>query len=214
MVPTDTLLLIAPGCPHCPGVLDSLTKLVKEGAIRRLEVVNVAVDPERALELGARGVPWVRIGPFEMEGALTPAELRRRVEQAGSDKGFEAYLEEILAEGGLARVERLMSRSPDHFARLLPLVERENLPMQVRIGIGALFEEFAGAPSLKALVKPLGLLARHADHRVRSDAAHLLGLTRNPDAVPILESILADDNPEVREIAQEALSELAQHSPK
>ena len=44
----DAELLIAPGCVHCPVVLDGLSALVKAGAIGRLEVVNIAQHPEIA----------------------------------------------------------------------------------------------------------------------------------------------------------------------
>ena len=69
----DALLLLAPGCPHCPAVLEGLSGLLKEGVIGRLEAVNAAIHPERAAELGVRTVPWARIGPFELEGEQTPA---------------------------------------------------------------------------------------------------------------------------------------------
>ena len=50
------LLLIAPQCPHCPSVLESLTRLIKEGKIGRLEVVNLAEHPEMAEELAGSGL--------------------------------------------------------------------------------------------------------------------------------------------------------------
>ena len=48
----DALLLLAPGCPHCPAVLEGLGALVKDGALGTLEVVNIAVHPERAAATG------------------------------------------------------------------------------------------------------------------------------------------------------------------
>ena len=108
----DALLLLAPGCPHCPAVLEGLSGLLKEGVIGRLEAVNVALRPERAAELGVRTVPWVRIGPFELEGAQAPAELRRWAEQADSLDGMADYFFQMLTSGRRARVEEMARQEP------------------------------------------------------------------------------------------------------
>lgn len=204
----DALLFVAPGCPRCPVVLDGLAALVKEGAIGTLEVVNVAVHPERAAELGVRSAPWTRLGPFELEGTRTEAELRRWVEQAGSEAGWTAYARELLAGGRLDQAERLAAAEPDFVAALLPLVADTEAPMQVRVGVGAVLEGLAGSDTLRGLTPRLTELAGHDDHRVRADACHLLGLTGDAAAVPVLEARLEDDSTEVREIATDALEAL------
>ena len=56
----DALLLISTHCPHCPAVLAALAELVKQGAIGRLEVVNLEQHPEVGQALGVRSVPWLR----------------------------------------------------------------------------------------------------------------------------------------------------------
>ena len=48
----DALLLLAPGCPHCPAVLEGLSGLLKEGVIGRLEAVNVAFTRSARQNLG------------------------------------------------------------------------------------------------------------------------------------------------------------------
>jgi hypothetical protein len=53
-VPPDALLLMAPGCAHCPVVLESLGRLLKDGRLGRLEVINVAAHPEAAVAAGTR----------------------------------------------------------------------------------------------------------------------------------------------------------------
>ena len=204
----DALLLLAPTCPHCPAVLDGLAKLVKEGVVGRLEVINIAVHPERAAALGVRSVPWMRIGPFELQGVRPPAELRLWAERAAHPRGMADYLEQMLAEGGLAKVEGIIAAEPAHFDLLLGLLESPQLPLQVRLGIGAITEGLAGTPVLHAALPALARLAGHGDHRVRSDACHFLGLTLSGEARPTLEACLADPHPEVREIAAEALEGL------
>lgn len=206
--PPDALLLIAPGCPHCPVVLQALGDMVKQGAIGRLEVINVAAHPEAAAQHGVRAAPWTRLGPFELEGAQTPQELRRWTELAGSPAGITRYLEQLLRDGQLARAEQQLTRHPDWLAHLLPLLTQADTPMQVRVGVGALIEGQAGSAELQALVPALGELSHAADHSVRADACHYLGLSGNAEAVPFLRARLEDESGEVREIAAESLEAL------
>lgn len=204
----DALLLIAPGCPHCPIVLQGLSELVKVGAIGRLEVVNVAAHPEVAAELGARSAPWTRIGPYVLEGAQTPGALKAWAEKAAAGSGGADYLRELLSSGRLKEAETYLETNGDRLADVLTLVGDPEAPMQVRIGANALLEGREGSEALASLVPGLGELSEHADHRVRCDACHLLGLTGSPDAAPFLRARLGDDSTEVREIAEESLESL------
>lgn len=206
--PPDALLFIAPGCPHCPVVLQALSEMVKQGAIGRLEVINVAAHPEQAAALGVRAAPWTRLGPFELEGAQTPQELHRWLELAGTPDGITRYLEQLLRDGQLARAEQQIARHPDWLAQLLPLLTQADTPMQVRVGVGALIEGQAGSAQLQALVPALGELSGAAEHSVRADACHYLGLSGSAEAVAFLRARLEDESSEVRDIAGEALEML------
>lgn len=206
--PPDALLFIAPGCPHCPVVLQALSEMVKQGTIGRLEVINVAAHPEAAAEHGVRAAPWTRLGPFVLEGAQTPQELRRWLELAGKPDGVTRYLEQLLRDGQLARAEQQLAHHPDWLSHLLPLLTQADTPMQVRVGVGALIEGQAGSAQLQALVPALGELSRAAEHSVRADACHYLGLSGSAEAVAFLRARLEDESGEVREIAGEALEML------
>jgi FOG: HEAT repeat len=206
--PPDALLFIAPGCPHCPVVLQALSEMVKQGTIGRLEVINVAAHPEAAAEHGVRAAPWTRLGPFVLEGAQTPQELRRWLELAGKPDGITRYLEQLLRDGQLARAEQQLARHPDWLSHLLPLLTQADTPMQVRVGVGALIEGQAGSAQLQTLVPALGELSGAAEHSVRADACHYLGLSGSAEAVAFLRARLEDESSEVREIAGEALEML------
>lgn len=209
----DAMLLLAPGCPHCPAVLDGLSGLLKDGVIGRLESVNVAVHPERAAELGVRTVPWVRIGPFELDGALTPGELRRWAEQADNLDGMADYFFQMLKSGRRARVEEMARQEPGRLRSLVRLMERPDTSMAVRLGIGAVLEELQGSGTAKVIIPDLGALARSGDALTRADACHFLSLIGGPEAVPYLRACIEDEDREVREIAAEALAELESATP-
>ncbi len=209
--PPDALLFIAPGCPHCSGVLQGLTDLVKRGDVGVLEVINAAVCPERAASLGIRSAPWCRIGPFILEGAQNPASLERWAAHAAHGSGATDYLHDLLGSGRLSHATAWVGNDPARLAELLPLLADPESPMQVRLGATALLEGLAGSEALISLTAQLGELSHHGDHRVRGDASHLLGLTGSPDALPYLKERLSDQSLEVREIAAESIDRLSSH---
>ncbi len=204
----DALLCLSSHCPHCPALLQILADLVKQGRLGRLEVVNLEARPQVAAELGVRSVPWVRIGPFAFTGQRSRQEMETWIERAGSAAGMADYFHTLLKEGDLTTVLANVRRQPDSLEALLPIVANPEASINVRIGAGAAFEEFAGQPILQALVPRLGELCQHADARVRADACHYLGLAGGAAARPYLDHGLQDDDATVREIAADGLAAL------
>ena len=205
----DAELLIAPGCPHCPAVLNALADLVKQGSIGRLHVINLGQHPDEADPRGARGVPWLRLGPFELVGAHRPAELAEWVERAASPEGRRAYLLEQLEAGELETVIGVCGRTPEMLPPLLDLAADLDTPFAVRIGIGAVFEDLGPRRQLTDLVEAIDRRLGHSEHvQVRADAAYFLGLTGADGARTALERLAGDVDAEVREIATESLEML------
>jgi thiol-disulfide isomerase/thioredoxin len=208
----DALLLITSSCPHCPGMLQSLSTLVKQGVIGRLEAVNIEVHPEVAQHHGVRSVPWLKLGEFELEGLHTPAELRQWADRAGSPAGLSEYFHELLKAGQLDKVSGIAAHGGPPLQALLQLLGDPDTELTVRIGVNAVIEGLEGKLVLAEAMAPLTELARHADAHVRGDAAHLLSHTHRPEARPLLEELLQDENADVREIAREGLERLNLHT--
>lgn len=207
--PPDALLLTAPGCPHCPTVRAGLSELVKQGKIGRLEVVNVSDRPEVAQQYGARGVPWLKLGPFELQGLRSPAELARWAERAGTGAGMADYFRESLDTGELAKVIAGVRHNAGAFDALWLLLADPDTALGVRVGIGAVLEDFAGSVELQNQVAALGKLTRSPAAHVRGDAAHYLALTRDARALPFLQALVNDPEQQVREIAREGVTALS-----
>lgn len=204
----DAFLALGTHCPHCPAVLAGLSELVKQGLIGKLEVVNLDQRPETATELGIRGVPWVRIGPFELEGLRSPAELKNWAQRAGTTEGMADYFREVLSEGKLEQVSRIIDQDPTAMDALLHLLADPDTELQIRLGLSAVIEDYAGQPELQHITEKLGQLTRHDDARIRNDACYLLGLSGDRRALPYLKERLKDSNTDVRDTAEESLEEL------
>lgn len=203
----DATLLIAPGCPHCPKVLQALSEFVKRGEIGSLEVINIAIHPEAAEKAGTRSVPWTRVGSFELVGALTPQEIRETIEKAGRADPLE-HLVHLLETSRLDEVVKAISNTPDALPSLVTLLDDLDTPMAVRIGIGALLEELPET-LVRSAETALITLTDSGNQSVRADAAHYLSLVDTDTSRETLQRLLSDSSEEVREIAGESLEALS-----
>lgn len=189
-------------------MLSSLADLVKQGAIGRLEAINLEQHPEIGQTLGVRSVPWLRLGRIELAGMHSKAELADWAARADSEAGIADWFHMMLKEGQLPRAQALIETDPSLLATVLPIVGNVEASLNVRLGAGVLLENFAGSGTLRALLPRLGELSQHVDARVRADACHYLGLTGDVGARAWLDARLADDDADVREIAAESLETL------
>lgn len=213
-MPPDALLFVAPGCPHCATVLRGLNELAKQGRIGKLTEVDIATHPELAAEYGVRAAPWLRLGPFTLTGTHSLAELRLWAEWASGEEGTAHYIEHLLKQGSYKQAVAFIDADTQRLKPLLAIIINPAANIEVRLGVSALLEAYANTPALQKLLPQLAALTRHADHRVRADACHLLGLTGSAAARIHVEARLNDAHEEVREIAAEAVAQLEKQKPK
>ncbi|MEA3413690.1 MAG: HEAT repeat domain-containing protein [Pseudomonadota bacterium] len=206
--PPDALLLMQPGCAHCPHVLSALVSLLEQGAISRLEAVNVMEFPQAAREVGTRSVPWTRIGDFELPGNYTEAELRHWAQESTRDGGVAGYYFDLLDNGHLARAMARVRGKPEEVPDLLDLLADEEVPLSVRVGVSAIVEDLAGQEALIGAFERIMSLTGSRNPATRADSAHFLGLSGSPDAIPAIRKLLQDGEAQVREVAAEALEML------
>lgn len=205
-IPPHALLLITPDCTHCPPVLDALSRMVKEGIIGHLEVINVALHPEKARALGVNSAPWTRIGRFELTGRYSEQELRDWADLAATNSGLSTYFTHLLENRSLDQLIHMVKKYPDSLNDLMQLLEDLEIPIAVRIGVGAAIEELQEQKLLTPAIPKLVELTMSDRPQIRADACHYLGLTGSIDALPAVQSLLLDEDHEVREIAAETFA--------
>jgi thioredoxin-like negative regulator of GroEL len=202
------LLLTAPGCVHCAALKKILEKIVAEGLIEKLEVVDITSNPEIANKYNVKSVPWLKLGLFEFQGAQRESELRYWLTQLDTQQGITRYLKHLLETGELGKTINLIIDKPDLMGNLITLVQDEENDMKVRLGVSAVFEEFEGSPLLQESVALLGELISHKNPKIRADVAHYLSLAHTDAAVIFLRKLAQDPDREVSEIANDGLSDL------
>ena len=113
-----------------------------------------------------------------------------------------------MRQGDYKHAAAFIDADTNRLKPLLNIVANPGAKLEVRLGVSALLEAHAYSPSLQKLLPQLAELTRHADHRVRADACHLLGLPGSTAARAYVETCLNDAHEEVREIAAEAMENL------
>jgi len=211
MASAHALLLISTSCPHCASVLQSLSEMIKAGVIAKLEVVNLSETPQLAQQYSVRSVPYVRIGLYELEGLHTTSELTYWAEHVGSGDAMAKYFDQALRQGGLQKVLNILKQEHGQFFALISLMRDPATELPVRIGIGAIMEEYEGSEELQNQVENIATLIEHADARTRLDACHFLALSHSQKARPYIELLLNDEDADVRAEAKESLEMLQSH---
>jgi glutaredoxin len=204
----NALLLVSSRCPHCHALETLLRERMATGLLGKLEVINIDQTPEVAQQYGVRSVPWLRLGSFVFDEALTPAELDRWIEQAKQAGGQSRYIAHLLGTGRLVKAIEWIEAGNARLMAIMPLLADPDEKINVRAGVGAILEHFEDTPAIRALVPDLIALLQDSNPMIRTDACHYLSLTHCRDAIDPLKQLLEDEEPQVREVAAESLEAL------
>jgi HEAT repeat protein len=186
--------------------------MAKEGVLGQLEIINVAWHPEKAKELGVTSAPWTKIGIFELSGRYSEEELRNWAQLAESESGTGKYFIHLIENREMHKLIKTIRQIPSTLDDLLDLLADIDMPMNIRIGIGAAIEELQEHNLLLPAIPKLTKLTLSKQPQIRADACHYLGLTGSPDALSVVQSLLLDEDEEVKEIAAETLALLENNS--
>ena len=207
---TDILLFISSGCPSCPHQIKSVATLTLASERIAVEVVDVGVEPEFAMQYGVRSVPTTVVDDeLILVGVMHPSELALRILAQQGPDGDKVIFASLVESGrftdaaahiwdgsAIGTFGELWSESTLEKRMNLFLVAEEALKVDPEC-MDAL------VPDLIAGLKGEGPLAQ--DDTRRGDTADLLGQIGHPDALPVVQSLAQDPNSEVAEAAQEAL---------
>ncbi|NNJ91710.1 MAG: hypothetical protein HKP55_08555 [Gammaproteobacteria bacterium] len=203
-------LFVAPGCPHCPGMIRLLSDMLKNGKISQLKMINIGVDPVAATKHNIRSVPTLLIGEHVLNGVVTEAEISKWLTHEADNDSLTHYFNEAFDQGQLEDVINDLDVKIDKLSHLLVMLCDLETPLTSRIAISAIFEHFENSPALQSLIPALCAQTENDSESVRTDVAHVLGLTGTEEAVPCLQKLAKDTFNDVRETAMEALEEIRQ----
>ncbi len=127
-----------------------------------------------------------------------------------SDQSLITLIADYMENGFLENIIDMFRHDSSLYSYIGSLIQDERV--RVRIGITALMEELKklDAENIFAAVHGLLPLLVHTEPVVRGDAANLLGIIGDENAVAPLEKLLKDENEDIRLIAKEAIQEIRQ----
>ena len=178
------------------------------GLLEQLEVINIEQSPDLAAPYQVRSVPWLQLGEFVFDGALTPGELDYWINESSSNSGVSHYLEYLLENGKLGNAIEWLEQGRATLQDVIPLLSNPDTKLNVRIGLGAIMETYEDTVAIREILPDLIGLIQHAHPAIRIDVCHYLSLTHSNDAIEPLTAMLADEDQQVRQTAKESLEEL------
>ena len=207
--PPDAIMFLSETCPHCPQVLLSLTDLLKAGNLASLKLLNISHYSRQARELNIRSLPWVKIGPFEIEGLCPADEYAKWARTVNSIEGLCNYLKLLLETAQLKKAEQIIASEDGGFNALIVLLADVEANITVRTGASALLEAYEGSQMLAEAMPKIAGMLKSDKANIRADACYFLGLTHNPMAISLLRPMLRDDDKQVHELASDSIDKLS-----
>ncbi len=204
--PARLQVLMAPTCPNCPRTVLAANRIAAAHPNVSVEVVDVQYYRDAAGSVSA--VPTVIIdGGRTVTGVLSEPQLLDLLQGRSSQSYVKQTLTSMLETGRLSEAAPLLATGPGQQA-FCDILARSS--MQQRIGLMLAVEETLAANphALDGAVPGLLPLLEERDDALRGDTADLLGRIGAPGAREALTRLLQDGNPDVREVAEDALAML------
>jgi hypothetical protein len=204
--PITLRVLITPECPFCARVVGLVNQLAAAGPKLKTWITDAQLFPEWLLKVAVKAVPVIILDQEVVKtGAISERELVGLLEKRrSSDYPEQLYRNDLLEKRMAQATERLKSRLQD-----LPLIVRliKAEEFGVKLGAMALIEQISEEmPESRPLVfEALLPLLQEQSEQVLGDGAYLLGALEDPRKNTVLRPLLNHANPEIREIAREAL---------
>jgi alkyl hydroperoxide reductase subunit AhpF len=214
--PASVSLYVAPLCKFCPDVVRRLLPLPFAVDGLRMRIIDGVLFKDAAEEDRVRSVPTVILdNHYRWTGGVTLPQLCEAVENRDPTKLDKAALQRLVTESGAYDLARMMLNSGRVFEAFLELLIEENFT--VRLAAMVTMEELTAANLTLArqVIAPLWKRYPRSVDSVKGDILYIFGELQSPQSLPYLRSVLAaEENPEIREAAQEALEKIESVLPR
>jgi len=206
--PAELVVFVGATCPHCPGAVRSANRIALASPLVTVSIVDVQLHSGLAERFNVRAVPLTILdGDLAVTGVLRPADLVDKLLSRDNESHEKDLLLSLVVQGRFGEVAGRMRTGPGaaHFVALW-----KGSTTSLRIGLMMAVEEAleADRAAMDGLVAGLLPILPSEDAVLRGDTADLLGRIGHRAAANALQALLDDPNPDVAEIASEALEEI------
>ncbi len=206
--PAEILVFIAPTCPHCPQAVREAGKLAGMSASVDVSIIDIHEFPTLTEQFAVRSVPLTVLDRgLSRTGVVPASELAEQIIAREGEAYEGAVFLSLVENGRFDEAARLVldGRGLRHF-----LSTWRTSTTQLRIGLMLVVDEVLEADdsALNEIVSGLLDSLSAEDAALRGDTADLLGRIGDPAVIEALEKLKDDPNPDVAEIAEEAIEEI------
>jgi hypothetical protein len=204
----ELLVLISGSCPRCPRAVEAAGLSACADPSILACVADVMQFQEFVKEYKIHSVPATVVDRKIVVTGTAPAGRIMELIRIRGTPEFEMERVRSLIDGrNIAEAARCLGRDAGR-AVVLDLLEDVEFSKRLSalVVMEKAIEEDAGP--VRSMVPSLLSLLGHSDARIRGDVADLLGKIGDPRAVPYLEPLIRDPDPDVAEAASDAISEL------
>jgi len=210
--PAELLVFVATECPHCPHAVRAANRLALESPFVTTLIVDAQRFPELAERYCVRSVPVTLVDrTLTLQEVLPPEALAKRI-LARSDPayGIEVFRSQVEAGRHADAAARIIEGSG---GKAFVAVWKGTTTFE-RVPLLIVAEEVLDADptALDDLVPDLLPVLGAPDGALRGDTADLLGQIGHSAATAALEALLSDPNPDVAEVAADALEAIRERS--
>jgi hypothetical protein len=207
--PAELLVFVTSLCPHCPGAVRSASLL----AVTSSKVTVAVLDAERFTRLAGEhavlSVPLTVIdGALRITEVIPPEKLASRLLDRGSQDYESSVFRSFLAAGDVDGASRRLLEHRDNALSFVEAWRESTLSSRMALMLVSESALERDPQSLDAAVPGLIELLGSGDDPLRGDSADLLGQIGHGGAIGPLEKLLSEPNPDLVEIAEEALEKL------
>jgi hypothetical protein len=206
--PARLTVFMAPTCPHCPHAVRSALQVAIASPKIETTIIDATAFPEVAARFGARSVPLTVLDGERSWIGIVPAwTLVRSILERSTDVHQQELFASLLEVG---RHDDAATRVTKDGGSALFFDHWRQSTLSDRIGLMLVAEAALelDAKTLGPILPELISLLDGGDASLRGDTADLLGKIGSPKAYDALERLLDDPNPDIAEIAEEALEEI------
>jgi len=206
--PAEIWVLVSAFCTNCPKVVESVVGLASMNPQLSANIFDVQYHTKLAEEYGVKSVPATIIDrELVLIGQVTEQRLVRLLARRGTEEFERELLRSLIDRGRAADAARRVCKGKGREALLALFQEQE---LSTRMGVLVVLEEALEEEpdAVRQMVPSLISLLAHEDARIRGDIADFLGKVGDERAVPHLERLCSDPDPDVAEAASDALDEL------
>lgn len=206
--PAEVLLFVSAHCPNCPSAVRVVSALALETGLMTVHILDALERPELAEQYRIRSVPTLLIDRnLPVVGVPDRKKVLALLQRDKPAKVLQDQVLSLIHCGHVSEAAGILATGldPSFLAQGF-----QNPTFHEKLALLATLEEALEiSPScLDSLVDPLVPLLKAEQAPLRGDLADLLGKIGNIQALPALEALCQDPDPDVAEAAQEACSML------